>query len=325
MTGSTEDGYYFCHICNHSRLSEEVIMSGSGDFRCIVCDHEGFVEKISTPVEDDRSTTFRSFQQTGGSDGFPMVSETSYESYPETTYTTFGGMPINSIIQRIFNGAMSPMRPMGTMETATGVRFHTSDAQTMAFQQGRVFDPFSENAQLLLQTFLQNPLDTQAMNQFIYYVMDNDPNRQGSPPTAKSIVESLEVDILDEEQAKKLETCAICTEDFSAGDRIHWLAKNSKECEHAFHVDCIVPWLKQHNTCPVCRYELPTDDEDYNRQRQEMRSRLVEEVQRHVDASPLAARDRQQPEARATRQVYTTRRVSGGNGPFIQSSYCHMQ
>jgi len=38
-------------------------------------------------------------------------------------------------------------------------------------------------------------------------------------------------------------------------------------CEHQFHYNCIIPWLKTNNTCPVCRKELLTDDTEYNKRK----------------------------------------------------------
>ena len=35
-------------------------------------------------------------------------------------------------------------------------------------------------------------------------------------------------------------------------------------CGHPFHKKCITPWLKLHNTCPICRFAVETNDKEYN-------------------------------------------------------------
>ena len=27
-------------------------------------------------------------------------------------------------------------------------------------------------------------------------------------------------------------------------------------CEHVFHAECLEQWLKKHENCPICRFEL---------------------------------------------------------------------
>ncbi|KAJ4943917.1 hypothetical protein JOQ06_006410 [Pogonophryne albipinna] len=45
--------------------------------------------------------------------------------------------------------------------------------------------------------------------------------------------------------------CSVCKDDYSVGEIVRQLP-----CNHMFHNDCIVPWLEQHDTCPVCRKSL---------------------------------------------------------------------
>ncbi|GLI71449.1 hypothetical protein VaNZ11_016664 [Volvox africanus] len=47
------------------------------------------------------------------------------------------------------------------------------------------------------------------------------------------------------------ELCTVCHDAFEHGAEVVELP-----CRHCFHEDCIMPWLRQQNTCPVCRMHL---------------------------------------------------------------------
>ncbi|XP_021715048.1 E3 ubiquitin-protein ligase SGR9, amyloplastic-like [Chenopodium quinoa] len=49
--------------------------------------------------------------------------------------------------------------------------------------------------------------------------------------------------------------CVICKEEMIVGRDVCVLP-----CEHIFHWKCVLPWLTKRNTCPCCRFQLPTDD-----------------------------------------------------------------
>ncbi|KAJ0725344.1 putative transcription factor C2H2 family [Helianthus annuus] len=93
--------------------------------------------------------------------------------------------------------------------------------------------------------------------------------KRGAPPAASSVVEALpavKVKVTD------VEVCAICKDK---------LVNNEEEvvkelpCGHLYHGECIVPWLGSRNTCPVCRYELPTDDPEYEEDRKKRLSAMA--------------------------------------------------
>jgi hypothetical protein len=89
--------------------------------------------------------------------------------------------------------------------------------------------------------------------------MENESSLKGSPPAAKSFVENLPlVELTEEELKKKDVVCAVCKDEVTVEEKVRKLP-----CSHCYHEDCILPWLSIRNTCPVCRFELPTDDADY--------------------------------------------------------------
>ncbi len=92
-----------------------------------------------------------------------------------------------------------------------------------------------------------------------------DAGTAGKPPASKEVVSKLPIFKVEEKHCKKgadgkleLPNCAVCCSNINLGENAQLIP-----CGHMYHPDCIKPWFMQHNTCPICRYELPTDDPYY--------------------------------------------------------------
>ena len=93
------------------------------------------------------------------------------------------------------------------------------------------------------------------------YDMNNTCN--ASPPASASSIDGLPTIVFSNDKRRASETlCPICKDEFEP----HVEAKQMP-CKHVYHSDCLLPWLAKHNSCPVCRFELPTDDPEYEQVR----------------------------------------------------------
>eukprot|EP00250_Pteridium_aquilinum_P016416 c23093_g1_i1 orf=648-2486(+) len=117
-----------------------------------------------------------------------------------------------------------------------------------------------------VETYIGNPgdyVDARGFEELLQQLIDTDSTRRGAPPAAKSAIERLSsVNIQQENLENGSALCAICKDVVALNEPAKQLP-----CLHLYHSACILPWLSARNSCPVCRYELPTDDPDYEEQK----------------------------------------------------------
>ncbi|KAJ4719988.1 E3 ubiquitin-protein ligase RING1-like [Melia azedarach] len=79
------------------------------------------------------------------------------------------------------------------------------------------------------------------------------------PPASKAAIESMPSILIDSSYVELESHCAVCKEAFELGSEAREMP-----CKHIYHSDCILPWLSLRNSCPVCRHELPSDNNNQN-------------------------------------------------------------
>ncbi|XP_057510249.1 E3 ubiquitin-protein ligase RING1-like [Actinidia eriantha] len=107
---------------------------------------------------------------------------------------------------------------------------------------------------------------------FLHRLIQHLTNPESTTAPSKSAIESIPTieitaSLLD---LDPISLCAVCKDQFVIGVEAKQLP-----CKHMYHSECILPWLSQRNSCPVCRFRLPTESDD---SREGMSSRFVAEL-----------------------------------------------
>ncbi|GAB4856203.1 hypothetical protein Ancab_014128 [Ancistrocladus abbreviatus] len=115
-------------------------------------------------------------------------------------------------------------------------------------------------------------LDSRSLEELLEHLAETQSSRRGAPPTAVSFVNSLpRVIIIDDKEKPDGLPCAICKDLLLVGTEA-----NRLPCLHLYHPSCILPWLSTRNSCPLCRYELPTDDMDYENDKHNVSNSMMD-------------------------------------------------
>lgn len=144
--------------------------------------------------------------------------------------------------------------------------------------------------------FVGNPGDYADARQFemiLQQFAEDNNSRRGAPPAATSFVGNLPYLVIStRHEADGGVICPVCKDLMPVKTRATQLP-----CMHLYHSSCILPWLSSRNTCPVCRYELPTDDPEFERsKRAATNERDVHGVEEHTHMQEIV----DEPEAEET-------------------------
>eukprot|EP00980_Cylindrotheca_fusiformis_P000516 scaffold125_cov109-Cylindrotheca_fusiformis.AAC.6 len=77
---------------------------------------------------------------------------------------------------------------------------------------------------------------------------------QREPPSSRSVLSVLSQRLSSWRKPSSSDECCICLDGYHPGETI--CAPITNKCNHAFHEECVVEWLRDHDVCPLCRVNL---------------------------------------------------------------------
>ncbi|KAK8834556.1 hypothetical protein M9Y10_011915 [Tritrichomonas musculus] len=215
----------WCYQCNRYVIP-------TSDFHCPIC-HEDYLEFEDDPNAIGQSTQTSQQQQ-------------ERVQIPQAQVFQFG-FPVNmmgnfnpfQIFNNVFQGNNNFQTQLGTIFQNIVNRLPRMMGQPQNGNNGIQMNDFFFGSEDQLQALAERlfRLNEQSL---------------GSPPTDENYVNELKTS--EYHQGDCIEdVCSICLDQFEEGTNIIILP-----CKHAFHPDCLSPWLKIHSECPSCRHKLPS-------------------------------------------------------------------
>ncbi|CAG8447168.1 3096_t:CDS:2 [Cetraspora pellucida] len=263
---------YFCHSCH--RAIEPL---RAPELTCPYC-NDGFVEEIGENNDP------RDFVEHG------MSHETDEEYDDNMTFTATGNQPNGSEVVQLIQNMLQSFLQAGGHNNVRVLQTETNDqegqqrpnfilamgggstdigdgrAPLQGFAQifARALDG-QNNAANIFNLFNLNgdPRDyawgSTGFDNIISQLMEQQAGRQAPPPATEDIINNLpKTKITKKQVAEEQLGCPVCKDEFIVDEEVLILP-----CTHSFHKDCIAQWLKVSGTCPVCRYSLVNQENNY--------------------------------------------------------------
>ncbi|XP_065878388.1 E3 ubiquitin-protein ligase RDUF1 [Euphorbia lathyris] len=237
MATTTTTTSYWCYRC--TRFVAVLVSEENNDVTCPHCDG-GFIEEIQTNSQSDNPQQRYMYmladnngRNSQDSDRIPTL------RFRRDRRNAGDRSPFNPVVVLRGNAAEDNEEASSYefyYDDGTGSGLRPVPASMSEFFMGSGFDRLLEQ---------------------LAHIELNGLGRVGNPPASKAVVESMPTVEITDNHLYAEEHCAVCKEAFEVGGEAREMP-----CKHIYHSECILPWLAMRNSCPVCRHELPADQEE---------------------------------------------------------------